>query len=341
MKVAINVGGMAPGAGGGEEHFLRRSIQALSLLQPAPPMVLLTHEGNDIGYEPLQSISYPAGGGLSSALAQSGAEVLFAHLDDVTDDPGIPYVAFVMQLYDLRQQQSAKKLFGAAPLKSAKHAAANAGAVVVPSEYMRRELLEVLGVSLERVVVAPLGIDDTFAAPQACIVQQPYFLFVGRIGKRKNIPMLLEAFQRLRGELPHDLVIVGHPSEDEPANWGPGIVRIDRVGTAQLAGLYQHSDLVICPSRYEGSGVLVLEALKAGARVAAGRIGGVAEVAGDAPIYFNPESVDSLVAAMRRAATETEGDRERRKRSSKQVSASWPWEKTARQLMTAFRKAAG
>jgi glycosyltransferase involved in cell wall biosynthesis len=118
-------------------------------------------------------------------------------------------------------------------------------------------------------------------------------------------------------------------------------VRIDRVGTSQLAGLYQHADLVLSTSKYEGSGVLALEALKAGARVAVGRLGGIPEVAGDAPIYIVPDNADSLAGAMRRAVTEATADRDRRARLGKQLSAGWAWEKTARQLMTAFRKAVG
>ncbi len=341
MKVAIHIAGKTPGAGGGEEHFLRKSIEALAKLQPAPDITLLTDPENTGGYGPLKTIPVASARDVPKALAASGADVFFTGLDMAPESSPIPYVLYVLQLYDVRQSESGKKLFASSKLKSAKSAAANAAAVVVPSEFMRREVLDVLGVTLERVVVAPLGVDDTFGTQQPCIVQQPYFLFVGRISERKNIPMLLEAYRRLQDELPHDLVIVGHPSEDEPDNWGPGIVRIDRVGTAQLAGLYQHSDLVICPSRYEGSGVLVLEALKAGGRVAVGRLGGVAEVAADAPIYINPESTDTLVAAMRRAVHETPSDRERRRKSSKQVCAGWSWEKTARQLTTAFRKAVG
>jgi glycosyltransferase involved in cell wall biosynthesis len=341
MKVAIHIAGNTPGAGGGEEHFQRKSIEAMSKLHPSPDITLLTDAQNTSGFGTLKTIAVSSPKDVPAALKASGADVFFTGLDMVPENGPIPYVLYVMQLYDVRQHESGKKLFGASPLKSARHAATNAAAVVVPSEFMRREVLDLLGVSLERVVVAPLGVDEAFATQQPCIVQQPYFLFVGRISERKNIPMLLEAYQRLRDEFPHDLVIVGHPSADEPDNWGPGIVRIDRVGTAQLAGLYQHSDLVLVPSRYEGSGVLVLEALKSGGRVAVGRIGGVTEVAGDAPIFINPESTDSLVAAMRRAVTETPSDRERRKKSSKQVTAGWSWEKTARQLTTAFRKAVG
>ena len=202
-------------------------------------------------------------------------------------------------------------------------------------------LFRSLGVTLERIVVAPLGVDDAFAEPHATIVEKPYFLYVGRIGPRKNMPVLLEAFRRVQDDMPHSLLIVGEPGEDEPEAWGPRIVRIDRVGTAQLAGLYQHADLVLSCSSYEGSGVVALEALKAGARVAVGRIGGIPEAAGDAPMYIVPDNVDSVASMMRRVATEPTADRERRAKLGKQLSAGWSWGKTARQLMTAFRKATG
>jgi len=337
MKIAISSFGVR----GGELHFLRKSIEALAALRPGPEMLVLAGEGDarDIRGAEVVPIASAAQAGL--AARRAGADLLFAGIDNGALDAGLPVALNIMQLYDLRQAGSGKSLFAASPLRAAKVIAAQARAVAVPSEFMKREVLEVLGVTLDRIVVAPLGVDEAFAEPHATIVEKPYFLFVGRISERKNIPVLLEAFRRVQDDMPHSLLIVGEPGIDEPESWGPRIVRIDRVGTAQLAGLYQHADLVLSPSSYEGSGVLALEALKAGARVAVGRVGGIHEVAGDAPLYIVPDNVDSVTGMMRRAVTENTADRERRAKLGKQLSTGWSWEKTARQLMSAFRKATG
>lgn len=341
MRIAINTVGVKPGSGGGEEHFLRRSLAALRGLQTPLELVLITDEENDASFDGFERRQVRIEGEVPGVAAESGADALLTSLDRAPAKCPVPAVLYVLQLYDLRRNGKKKRLFGSSPLDVARDKAQAAAAIVVPSDFMRGEVLELLGVPLDRIVVAPLGVDERLAEPQPCIVEKPYFLFVGSLSERKNMPMLLEAFQRLEDEVPHNLVIVGQPTPDEPDYWGPRVVRIDRVGTAQLAGLYQHSDLVVIPSKYEGSGVLVLEALKAGARVAVGRVGGVPEVAGDAPIFFNAESADSLVAAMRRATQEGASDRERRSRSAQQVSSGWSWERTARQLMSAFRKAVG
>lgn len=334
MRIAIN----ALGAHGGEAHFLRKSIEALAALRPGPEMVILAGENGSVASRGMEVVRIESPSEIAAAARAAKVDVLFAGLDPAVE-ASLPVVLNVMQLYDLRHHAQGKGLFGANPLRTAKQVAAHARAVVVPSDFMRREALEVLGVTLERIVVAPLGVDESFAHPQACIVEKPYFLFVGRICERKNMPVLLEAFRRVQDDMPHSLIIVGEPGTNEPESWGPRVVRIDRVGTAQLAGLYQHADLVLSTSKYEGSGVLALEALKAGARVAVGRVGGIPEVAGDAPMYIVPDNVDSVAGVMRRSATEATADRERRARLGKQMSTGWAWEKTARQLMTAFRKA--
>ncbi len=337
MKVAINTIGVR----GGEAHFLRKSLEALAALQPGPELLLLVEGERPSTYGKFETIAIAGAAQAPTAAKNAGADLLFSAIEGLAPDSGFPLALFVMQLYDFRKLSHSKALFGGSPLRAAKNIATQARAVVVPSEFMRREVLEVLGVTLEKTVLAPLGVDEAFAQPHASIVEKPYFLYVGRISERKNMPVLLEAFRRLQDELPHSLLIVGEPGDDEPASWGPRIVRIDRVGTAQLAGLYQHADVVLSASTYEGSGVLALEALKAGARVAVGRIGGIPEVAGDAPMYIVPDNVDSVTGMMRRCATENIGDRERRAKLGRQMSTGWAWEKTARQLMTAFRKTAG
>ncbi len=337
MKIAFS----AFGARGGEWHFLRKSIEALAAFRPGPEMLVLAGEDDARDVRGAEIVRIASAAQAGPAARDAGAGLLVAGLDGGALDAGVPLVLNIMQLYDLRQAISGKGLFASSPLRTAKQIAAQARVVVVPSEFMKREVLEVLGVTLERIVVAPLGVDEAFAEPHATIVEKPYFLFVGRISKRKNIPVLIDAFRRVQDDMPHSLIIVGESGDDEPEAWGPRIVRIDRVGTAQLAGLYQHADLVLSPSSYEGSGVLALEALKAGARVAVGRVGGIPEAAGDAPMYIVPGNVDSVAGMMRRVANEPTADRERRAKLGKQLSTGWAWEKTARQLMTAFRKAAG
>lgn len=337
MRVAVNALGI--GSTGGESLYFRRVLQKIVEIDHGMECVLITDTDAFDGFNGIGPIKINGPSALSKAISRNKANVLFSPLRTAPRNPPVPLILLVMELYSLREEKTRKRgLFGHSPLKEVREILENAVAAVVPSEFVKRELLDRFEVPLNKVVVAPLGVDDEFAEPQNCIVEKPYFLVVGSLSERKNIPLLREAFERVSSEIPHSLVVVGQPSESEPEDWGPRVVRIDRVGTTQLVGLYQHSDLVICPSRYEGSGVLVLEALKAGARVAVGRVGGVTEVAGDAPIFFNPESVDSLVGALRRAMTESKADHARRCRSAKQIAHQYTWENTARKTLSAFRR---
>lgn len=340
MRIAVNTVGMKPGWGGGEEVYLRGVLTELGEVQRATDFVVLSDAEDAGSFDGFERVKVgPLG--LSQAISKSGADALFSPLWNAPKTSPVPLIVLVMELFSLEEEKATKRFLAQSPLKEAREILRNAVAVVVPSEYVKREVLERFEVPLNKTIVAPLGVSEDFAKPQNCIVEKPYFLVVGSMSKRKNIPLLMEAFDRVASEFPHAMVVVGQPSESEPQDWGPRVVRIDRVGTAQLAGLYQHSDLVICPSLYEGSGVVVLEALKAGARVAVGRVGGITEVAGDAPIFFNPESADSLVGAMRRAVSEGPADRARRLRSAKQATHAFTWENTALQTLSAFRRAIG
>lgn len=339
MRVAVNALGTDHARGSGEEHFLRRSLLALSKLSAPVELVVLTTEQTHSIYDGLERVCLDFPEKFAQAVSDTEADVLFTSVYGPPGPNHVPRIAFAMELYELRKRASKRRLIGPSPIRQAAELAHDTHAFVVPSEFMRRELLDVLNIPLDRSVVAPLGVDESFANDQACIVEQPYLLHVGRISDRKNLPVLLDAFKRVKDEMDHNLVLVGQPGENEPEHWGDRIVRIDRVGTAQLTGLYKHSELVICASTYEGSGVISLEALKSGARVAVGRVGGVPEVSGDAPFYFNPESVDSLVGVIRRARSEGPNEIARRQQAAGQIARGYTWERTARQLLTAFRRA--
>jgi len=215
---------------------------------------------------------------------------------------------------------------------------ANAAVVVAPSEFIQQELLDLFNVPLNKVVVAPLGADDAFAEPQPCMVEKPYLLLVGTTRPSKNVTRLRQALSRLRGEIPHSLVVVGKAGECEPEEWGAGVVRIERCPTAQLAGLYQHCDLFICASLYEGSGVTILEAMRAGARIVSSRVGGIPELADKVPTYLNHENVDSIVAAIRWALNETRDERDERTRAGQHLAAQYTWEQCALKTLSAFKR---
>lgn len=84
-----------------------------------------------------------------------------------------------------------------------------------------------------------------------------------------------------------------------------GIFYLGRVSNQELSGLYQTVDGVVCPSRFEGFGFPVLDALHHGCRVWCSRIPPHIEIAGESAVYFDPEEPESLAAALKESVAMT------------------------------------
>ena len=78
--------------------------------------------------------------------------------------------------------------------------------------------------------------------------------------------------------------------------------RVGRVGWDELPSLYRRAAALVFPSLYEGFGLPPLEAMASGCPVACSTAGSLPEVCGDAAVYFDPTSVDEMVAAIERAS---------------------------------------
>lgn len=177
--------------------------------------------------------------------------------------------------------------------------------------------------------------------------EPPYILYVGNLHPRKNIVRLLEAFVRLKSSgLPHTLKIVGQ------ATWMAGDV-FSAVRGSGLAGeveftgyisyeamvsVYQCAAVFVYPSLYEGFGLPVLEAMACGCPVVCSNTTSVPEVAGDAAILVNPESVDEIAEGIRRVLAEPGLARELRERGIQQA-AKFTWQSCAETTLAAYRHA--
>jgi len=191
---------------------------------------------------------------------------------------------------------------------------------------------------MDKVVVAPPGADAGFETAHASIAQEPYLVTCNDTRHREHLKFLLEAFAKLTEELPHNLVIIGRPDHTEPSDWGPRVLRIHQCPVPQRAGLLQHSDAYVSASLHEGACITILEAMRAGARIIAPRVGGVPEIASTLPIFFNHESVASLMGAVRRALQEDKGERARQIAFARSRAREYTWERCAWTTLSAFRK---
>ena len=198
------------------------------------------------------------------------------------------------------------------PLLTARNVRA-AEAVVTPSQYTKDLVVSRLGVPAERVYACPFG-----APTWRTLGQQPntpadgYFLFVGTLVPRKNVPTLLDAYARVRATMPDapHLVIAGAATPDsEP--WirrireTPLAGHVDHVGyvpEGDRERLYAGARALVMPSLDEGFGVPALEAMAAGVPVIAANRGALPEVIGAAGTLLDPGDVEGFAAAMILAA---------------------------------------
>ena len=350
MLVGVNTLTMLPGDAGGEEVYLRNVLAKMRAVQPATRFVIFTDSNNHDSFEGWDRVNVGAvsnddinafrggAGRLDSAARDAKVDLLFSSLRTAPLKPSVPIVLFTLDLHYVPAAEQASRWRDASRIKNIKRLCNDSVAMVTPSHFVQKELLEKLGVPMNHSVVAPLGVDEIFARPQNCPAEKPFLLTVGNTQSSKNIPRLLQAYNKLKDEFPHNLVVVGRPREDEPDDWGPRVIRIDRFPLAALAGLYQHCDVFISASLYDGTGVTVLEAMRAGASVVAGRVGGIPEVAGNTPLYLNPENVSSIVSTVRRALTESPAERSQRVKTGHAIAVEYTWESCAWKTLAAFKR---
>jgi glycosyltransferase involved in cell wall biosynthesis len=213
------------------------------------------------------------------------------------------------------------------------------------SEHTRRDLLELFDLPAARTVVTHLAVDESFAtaavgpSPRAA----PYLLFVGSRDWYKDFSVLARAVAadaRLRRDF--ELVCFGGGpfSADERELLG----RLGLAGRAvqlggsdrQLLALYRHARAFVFPSRYEGFGLPLLEAMAAGCPVVASRASCFPEIAGDAAEYFEPESAEDCGRAIG-AAVYDEPRRGRLIELGRARCALFTWDKTAQATLAAYR----
>jgi alpha-1,3-rhamnosyl/mannosyltransferase len=203
-----------------------------------------------------------------------------------------------------------------------------ADAVIAVSEATKRDVVDLYGISADKVTVTPHGVDPAFSPGKAEPESGGYVLFVGAIQARKD--PLAAAAAAAAVDLP--LVVVG--PEKEPALASAlrarGADVRGWVEKDELARLYRGAAALVLPSRFEGFGVPVLEAMASGTPVVLSDDAALAEVAGDAGVYADN---GDFAAALRRALDE----RARWSAAGLARARSFSWEESARRTADVYR----
>ncbi|MBX7255449.1 MAG: glycosyltransferase family 4 protein [Candidatus Hydrogenedentes bacterium] len=235
--------------------------------------------------------------------------------------------------------------------------AREADAVVAVSQSCKSEMVELLGIPEDRIHVVPNGIHpEEFAGPldsetldvlkQRLGISREYFIQLGTVEPRKNIPRLVEAYARLREkrrEVPQ-LVFVGKPGWKCEASFHPmkplaetkDIVYAGYVDRSEAVLLLRGALACVYPSIYEGFGLPVLEAMAARTPVITSNTSSMPEVAGDTALLVNPTDVDSITCALE----QTFDDRiaaDSRAEAAFTRAQTFTWERSAETLAGLYR----
>ena len=187
-----------------------------------------------------------------------------------------------------------------------RNAAATCHVIFVNSAYTGRDVTDTLGVPSERVRVAHPASKPVFREDgPAADLGAPYVLTVATLEPRKNLDVLVEAHRLLRGEL--QLAVVGGEGwGDQPKLDGAGVRRLGHVSDEELARLYRGAAVVAYPSRFEGFGMPVIEAMACGVPVVASAHASLDEASGDAALRADPEDPAAFAAAIEQAVASRE-----------------------------------
>jgi glycosyltransferase involved in cell wall biosynthesis len=232
---------------------------------------------------------------------------------------------------------------------------ARARVVLVPSEAVARDLVELAAFPREQVQVVPNGlsegfaedVDETFVAAfrRRLGLEGPYVLNVTNGLPHKGLDELLEALLPIAGLA---LVLAGFGSsrpavERRIRESGIDVKRVRVLGGVserELRLAYRGARVLAVSSRLEGFGLPALEAMAAGVPVVVTDAGGLPEVVGDAGTVVPVESVASLRAALYRIAFEIDPEeRESLVRRGRSRARLFSWERTARETLAAYDRA--
>jgi len=343
----VNTIYLVPGSGE-EDYFLRCLLHTFTAEYPEIELVLFTDPVNDAAYAQWNRVCLSGAeretrfshieSMLQQAVHDEGIDRLLTPLASAPTRCGCPTVPYIMEPEMLDIAAEGGPYWINRKRKDLVRAAENAAALIVPTEFARKRILKHLEIPLNKMVVARPGVNHAVTTPQPCTIETPYLLSVGPTHTHRNTERLLQAFERIANTIPHNLVVVGEPGQAEPSTWGPRVLRINRCPSDQLAGLYQHCDLVVCPLLEPCSGIPVLEAMYCGARVVAGKVGAIPEVARSAPFYCDPASVSSIVSTILYGLSEEESLRKQRIRSGKQIAGEYTWSRCAERVLIAFNR---
>lgn len=227
------------------------------------------------------------------------------------------------------------------------------------SEATRRDLLATYAVPPGKAITIPLAADPMFqpqpshqiaALKTKLNLPEQYLLYVGSNKPHKNLVRLIEAWAIVNRQLSIancQLVIAGvwdhrYPEARqrvEALGAGQQIQFLGSIAESDLPALYSGALAFVFPSEYEGFGLPVLEAMACGTPVACANTSSLPEVAGQAALFFEPTSLDSMIETLKNLVSDDNLRADLRQRGIKRAK-QFSWEQTAQETLRLYRNLA-
>ena len=257
-----------------------------------------------------------------------------------------------------RNPHLSPKLFGQRrSFLRTKRNAERAVKVITVSEHSARDIVDLYGISREKIAVIHNGVSQDFRPvsnpialahlrERLAIPTERYILFAGGADPRKNHQTLVRAYSRCAPLLSsHSLVMAGDAThrfgdirqtartfEVEDRVLCPGPLSLE-----DLRLLYSNADVFVFPSLYEGFGMPVLEAMACGTPVITSKTTSLPEVAGDAALLVNPEDAEELSDAIMRVLDD-ESLQSRLRTRGVERAKQFTWQRAAQQTLAVYRQ---
>ena len=357
MRVGLDLLYLVPGETGGTETYARRLVPRLDGIEL---VAFVAAELADEHPWEIETVRLPVSGGgrawrslaqqtlLPAAARRARVDVLHSLANTA---PGVGGVARVVTIHDLihrRFPETHAGVLGRGLDVLVRLAAARATRIITLSQAARADIVEYLRVDPARIDVVPNGPGADPVAdptPEAELRERlglgdaPIVLSVSAKRPHKNLARLIEAVARL--EPRPALVLPGYPTAHEAELRrlaGPEVRFLDWVSDEDLEGLYRAAACLAFPSLAEGFGLPVLEAMRRGLPVACSDASALPEVAGDAALYFDPLSVESIADALRRLLADV-GLRADLARRGLEQAERFSWEAAAAATVRSYERA--
>lgn len=277
------------------------------------------------------------------AARKVGADLIHAPANVGPFRPRVPVVLTVHDLLPFRHPEYVPGAYSGILRWMVSTAARRARRIITVSESSRRDIVELLGIDEAQVEVTPLAA----SAPPA-ITPTPRdpatLLFIGNRMPHKNVGVVLEALALLPPESRPRFVATG-TSDSDPLTADVRRLRLDEsvelrawVDDEELERLYATATAFVLPTRFEGFGLPVLEAMERGCPVICSDLPVLREVAGDAAVYVDTTSATALASAIRDLLGDPD-ELVRRAEAGRMRAGDFSWERAAQQTAAVLQRA--